>query len=129
MMENMYSIEQVNEILNSIADNIPHKFYKGLNGGIILDEQIKYHDESVEDQPLIILGQYIRDRLGAKIKIYYGSLMQLYPFVSEQYLKDRLEEVLQHELLHHVEYMAGEYGLVIEDEEKLQRYRNEYKDR
>ncbi|NLY19966.1 MAG: metallopeptidase family protein [Tissierellia bacterium] len=125
-MENIYSIEQVNEILTQIADDIPHMFYKGLNGGIILEEDSKLHDDSLEHAPMYILGQYIRDILGAKIKIYYGSFMEVYPFVSVEFLENRLKEVLYHELLHHVEYLAGMDDLAVEDEIHLKAYLDKF---
>lgn len=115
-------IDEVQEILEEICESIPFYAYEHLNGGIILTEESKFHDESYAED-LVIMGEYQRSILGNMIKIYYGSFMELYRFSSREILKEKLEEVLLHEFTHHLEFLANEWGLVIEDNKFLEEYR------
>lgn len=115
-------IDEVQEILEEICESIPAYAFDHLNGGIILSEDKKYHAEARNDD-LLIMGEYQRSILGNMIKIYYGSFMEMYRFSSRDRLKEKLEEVLLHEFAHHLEFLANEWGLVIEDEKFLEEYR------
>ena len=115
-------IDEVEEILEEICESIPSYAFDHLNGGIILSEDKKYHEESRADD-LLIMGEYQRSILGKMIKIYYGSFMEMYRFSSRERLKEKLEEVLLHEFTHHLEFLANEWGLVIEDKKFLEEYR------
>ena len=115
-------IDEVEEILEDICESIPSYAFDHLNGGIILSEEKKYHEESREDD-LLIMGEYQRSILGNMIKIYYGSFMEMYRFSSRERLKEKLEEVLLHAFTHHLEFLANEWGLVIEDKKFLEEYR------
>ncbi|MET3617203.1 putative Zn-dependent protease with MMP-like domain [Peptoniphilus olsenii] len=119
-------IDEVEELLEEICEEIPEYAYNNLNGGIILSEDVKYHDESVGDS-LIILGEYQKSVLGNMITIYYGSIMKMYKFLPREELKEKLEQVLLHEFTHHLEFMANEYGLVIEDNKFLEDYKKRMK--
>ncbi|WP_295147305.1 metallopeptidase family protein [uncultured Peptoniphilus sp.] len=115
-------IDEVEEILEEICESIPSYAFDHLNGGIILSEDKKYHEESRADD-LLIMGEYQRSILGNMIKIYYGSFMEMYRYSSRERLKEKLEEVLLHEFTHHLEFLANEWGLVIEDKKFLEEYR------
>ena len=115
-------IDEVEEILEDICESIPSYAFDHLNGGIILSEDKKYHEESRADD-LLIMGEYQRSILGNMIKIYYGSFMEMYRYSSRERLKEKLEEVLLHEFTHHLELLANEWGLVIEDKKFLEEYR------
>lgn len=115
-------IDEVQEILEEICESIPSYAYEHLNGGIILTEEAKYHEEAYAED-LIIMGEYQRSMLGNMIKIYYGSFMDMYRFSSRETLREKLEEVLLHEFTHHLEFLANEWGLVIEDNKFLEEYR------
>ncbi|MBM7550722.1 metallopeptidase family protein [Peptoniphilus gorbachii] len=115
-------IDEVEEILEEICESIPSYAYEYLNGGIILTEERKFHQESYAED-LLIMGEYQRSILGNMIKIYYGSFMDLYRFSPRERLKEKLEEVLLHEFTHHLEFLANEWGLVIEDNKFLEEYR------
>ena len=115
-------IDEVEEILEEICESIPSYAYEHLNGGIILTEERKFHQESYAED-LLIMGEYQRSILGNMIKIYYGSFMDLYRFSARERLKEKLEEVLLHEFTHHLEFLANEWGLVIEDNKFLEEYR------
>lgn len=115
-------IDEVEEILEEICESIPSYAFDHLNGGIILSEDKKYHEES-RAEDLLVMGEYQRSILGKMIKIYYGSFMEMYRFSSRERLKEKLEEVLLHEFTHHLEFLANEWGLVIEDKKFLEEYR------
>ena len=115
-------IDEVEEILEEICESIPSYAYEHLNGGIILTEESKYHEEAYAED-LVIIGEYQRSMLGNMIKIYYGSFMDMYRFSSRETLREKLEEVLLHEFTHHLEFLANEWGLVIEDKKFLEEYR------
>lgn len=115
-------IDEVQEILEEICESIPSYAYEHLNGGIILTEEAKYHEEAYAED-LVIMGEYQRSMLGNMIKIYYGSFMDMYRFSSRETLREKLEEVLLHEFTHHLEFLANEWGLVIEDKKFLEEYR------
>ena len=115
-------IDEVEEILEEICESIPSYAYEHLNGGIILTEERKFHQESYAED-LLIMGEYQRSILGNMIKIYYGSFMDLYRFSPRERLKEKLEEVLLHEFTHHLEFLANEWGLVLEDNKFLEEYR------
>ena len=115
-------IDEVEEILEDICESIPSYAFDHLNGGIILSEDKKYHEESRADD-LLVMGEYQRSILGNMIKIYYGSFMEMYRYSSRERLKEKLEEVLLHEFTHHLEFLANEWGLVIQDKKFLEEYR------
>lgn len=115
-------IDEVEEILDEICESIPAYAFDHLNGGIILVEDKKYHEEARNDD-LLVMGEYQRSVLGNMIKIYYGSFMEMYRFSSNDRLREKLEEVLLHEFTHHLEFLANEWGLVIEDKKFLEEYR------
>ena len=115
-------IDEVEEILEDICESIPSYAFDHLNGGIILSEDKKYHEES-RAEDLLVMGEYQRSILGNMIKIYYGSFMEMYRYSSRERLREKLEEVLLHEFTHHLEFLANEWGLVIEDKKFLEEYR------
>jgi len=117
-----YTIDDVEYILNQIADEIPDEFFKHLNGGIILLDESKPHPQSTGD--LWILGEYhSRHDMGRYICLYFGSFKRLYPRVPEPVLREKLRETLLHEFTHHLESLAGERGLEITDQIRINEYR------
>ena len=118
----MASIEEVQIILDEIAEELPPEIYKDLNGGIILLPQVKLHKESVDDD-LYVMGEYRHERIsGRYIVVYYGSVEKIYGSLSRVRLKNKLRSVIKHEFVHHLESMAGERSLEIEDERRLAKY-------
>lgn len=100
-------IDEVQEMLEEICESIPSYAYEHLNGGIILTEEAKYHEEAYAED-LVIMGEYQRSMLGNMIKIYYGSFMDMYRFSSREILREKLEEVLLHEFTHWQETPSDE---------------------
>ncbi len=120
-------IDTIHEMLDEISDRIPLDIYKELNGGIVLVEEIKYHPEMEESRPLYILGEYVNNYMRRNVNIYYGSLKAVYENEINFDVEKKLEEVLFHELTHHLESLAGEDDLGIEDHINMEKYRAENK--
>ena len=117
----MISYEECGEMLDVIADELPIELYRELNGGIVLDSGYRYHPCSV-DNDLYILGVYIRDNLGKRIVIYYGSIVRVLKDKSKEEYFEHLKKTLRHEVLHHNEYLAGCNDLIFYDDRKIKEY-------
>lgn len=118
----MMSIEEMHEILNTLADELPQEFFKELNGGISLLPDVKYSPYA-RNRDLFILAQYHRGgAMGRFITIYYGSFMEVYPRFDTQALTAELRRVLRHEFRHHMESLAGNHDLEVEDKEFIEGY-------
>ncbi len=118
----MITIEEMQDMLERAAQKIPEELYKDLNGGVILLPDIKMHEQAVA-KDLYILGEYHYSRaLGRYIAIYYGSFRRVSANLSNEELEKRLEHTLKHEFTHHIESLAGERGLEIEDEVNINKY-------
>lgn len=118
----MIPIEEVEEILEEIATELPQEFYKELNGGIILLPDVRL-DPAGLYKDLYIMGEYHSGGgLGRYIAIYYGSFERVYGHLSREGLKKQLAQTLKHEFTHHLESLAGEDDLEEEDERFLQDY-------
>ena len=117
----MFTIDDVETMLNQIAEEIPDEFFKYLNGGVILLDECVPHPQSTGN--LYILGQYHhRHDTGRHICIYYGSFMRLYANATEDVLREQLRNTLLHEFTHHLESLAGERGLEIKDQIRINEY-------
>lgn len=114
--------ERMAELIGELMDELPEKLFDDLNGGIVLEEGFKMHALTKPGQPLYIMGEYVRSRLGKQIKLYYGSFQRVHSHLSEEQLKDRLRETLRHEFRHHWEHLAGEDDLIVQDNEFLRKY-------
>lgn len=122
-MNEFPSFEEIRELLDEIAEEVPEAFYQELHGGIILMPEEKKHRESKDSENLYIMGEYHRNVMGRKILIYYGSFKKMYPKASIGILRKKLKDTLLHEFTHHIESLAGERGLEKKDEEKMKKYR------
>lgn len=114
-------IERTQEILDALAEELPEIFYRELNGGILLLEDVKM---SPEVEGLYIMGEYVKSHsLGRMIKIYHGSIKACYGEIPESLYAEKLREILRHEFCHHIENLAGDKSLEIEDQVRLNRYK------
>ena len=117
----MYTIDEVSDMLNEIADEIPEVFYNELNGGIVLLEQLKPHPKGFGD--LFILGEYSRRHdMGRQIFIYYGSFIRMYGNAPREVMYKQLRDTLLHEFTHHWESLAGEKDLELDDNRRMHEY-------
>ena len=72
----MYSIDEVNALLDDMAETFPEALFHGLNGGInLLEEALP--DKEFPEGEMYILGEYCEDMLGRYINLYYGSFAAL----------------------------------------------------
>jgi len=124
----MYTIDDVERMLNEIAEELPEDFFKRLNGGVILLPDYKLHPMSAGSD-LYTLGDYSSSReMGRGIRIYYGSFMRVHGHLPEAQFREKLRGTLLHEFTHHLESLAGERGLEIKDKIELEEYRQSYCD-
>ena len=117
----MITIDEMQAMLDEIAETFPREFFAQLNGGIVLMPKAQ-PDRRPGAQGLYVLGEYYSGgSLGRYIAIYYGSLRGCTGAccpVSEE----RLAATLKHEFRHHLESLAGERSLIVEDEQFLADY-------
>lgn len=121
-MDAFPSINEILEILNEIAEEIPGEFFRRLNKGIILLPDYKLHKNSKDPNKLYVMGEYSSDITGRQIRIYYGSFKKVYHDMPLEILKVKLKDVLLHEFTHHLESLAGENNLEIKDATALAKY-------
>lgn len=106
-----------------IAETFPEDFFRELNGGIVVRKGSRLHPKA-EGSDLFILGEYRRHRhLGRFVVLYYGSFEKCFWYYSDEDLKERIRKVLLHEFRHHLESLAGERDLEVEDAIELSRYK------
>lgn len=121
-------IDEIYEMLEEIAAEIPEYFFKELNGGIILLPEYKIHPESEDIDILYVLGEYSKNITGRQIVIYYGSFEKVYNGASMRTIRNKLKDTLLHEFTHHLESLAGERGLEIKDYNYIQKYKRRIKE-
>ena len=114
----MLTFEESREALTQIADNLPGAIFKELNGGVLL-----LPDTMTDEHGLLILGQYHVDPLGfgRYVTIHYGSMQKAYGHLCDKAFEKELEGVLHHELIHHLESLAGDRSLEIKDAIEVER--------
>jgi len=110
-------------MLDEVAAELPKEVFRDLNGGVSLLPETRL-SKSDPDGRLYTLGEYRRDQMGRYIVIYYGSFCAVHGGSSRSKMVGHLRRVLKHELTHHLESMAGERDLEIEDEKQLEKYLN-----
>ena len=121
------SIDQVNDILDEIAEGFPAVLFEELNGGVNLLEEAMPDPEFPEGE-MYVLGEYCGDALGRYINLYYGSFAALAEREDwdQQIWEDELYTTLSHELTHHMESRGGLHALDDRDAEELAAWRQEY---
>ena len=123
----MLTIDEVNDLLDGMAEGFPEELFDGLNGGVNLLEEAK-PDPDFPDGEMYILGEYCDDVLGRYIDLYYGSFAALAKREDwdRETWEDELYTTLSHELTHHMEGRGGLHALDDRDAEELAEYRREY---
>jgi len=117
----LITIDEMSNILDEVAADLPEEIFKDLNGGVSLLDEAKKSTKDPNGR-LYTLGEYRRDQMGRYIVLYYGSLCAVYGNISRERYRKHLKDVLTHELTHHWESLAGERKLEIKDEIKMERY-------
>lgn len=118
----LLTIDQVNDLLDGMAESFPEALFDGLNGGVNLLEEALPDPELPE---VYILGEYCDDLLGRYINLYYGSFAALAEQEDwdRQTWEDELRTTLSHELTHHMEGRGGLHALDDRDAEELAAWR------
>ena len=119
------SIDEVNDLLDTMAEEFPEALFDGLSGGVnLLEEAVP--DTEFPEREMYILGEYCQDLLGNYINLYYGSFAALAEQEgwTDQDWEEEFYTTLAHEFTHHIEGLAGERGLEIKDEQELEEYRS-----
>ena len=123
----MLTIDEVNDLLDAMAETFPQALFDELNGGVnLLEEAVP--DPEFPPGEMYILGEYCEDLLGRYINLYYGSFAAL----AKQEDWDRatweeeLRTTLSHELTHHMESRGGVHALDDRDAAELEQWRAEY---
>jgi len=117
------TIDEMHELLNELADEIPAEFYRELSGGISLIPDVIYSPEARSGDLLILGAYHSGGGSGRYITMHYGSLMKVYGHLPREEMKKKLWEILRHEMRHHVEALAGNHELEDEDAAFMERYR------
>ena len=119
------TIDEVNDLLDEMAESFPEALFRELNGGINLLEDAMPDPEFPEGE-MYILGEYCTDCLGLYINLYYGSFAALAQQEGwdEDTWKSELRITLSHELTHHMELLSGLHALDDRDAEELALWRS-----
>lgn len=119
----MISIDRFEELLGTLADELPDAFFDELNGGILVDSGRRLHPADRHGD-LHILGEYRVDpAMGKYIVLFYGSFRRVFGHLDEASLLEEMRRVLRHEFRHHMEGRAGVHDLEVWDEEQIAAYR------
>ena len=121
------SIDEVNDLLDTMAEEFPEALFDGLNGGVnLLEEAVP--DTEFPAGEMYILGEYCQDLLGNYINLYYGSFAALAEQENwgEAAWEDELHTTFSHELTHHMESRSGLHALDDADAAELAQFREEY---
>lgn len=109
---------QAEDMLDELVFELPAGIFEGLNCGVSLIQDTIYGTSG-----LLTLGCYHYEPrgLGRYITIHYGSMVQAFGHLSHDRFRAELKDVLHHELTHHIEHMAGDKTLELEDERTVAR--------
>ena len=120
------TIDEVNDLLDEMAEEFPAVLFDELNGGVNLLEEAVPDPEFPEGE-MYILGEYCDDLLGRYINLYYGSFAALAEQEDwdRETWEDELYTTLSHELTHHMEGRGGLHALDERDAAELVAWRAE----
>ena len=117
----MFTIDDINTMLDELAVELPEEVFRELNGGVSLLPETMLNDAD-HDGGLYTLGEYHRDQMGRYIVLYYGSIIAVHGEDTPEEMRLNLKKLLIHELTHHLEALAGERDLEIKDEWEINEY-------
>lgn len=118
----MMSLDEMEALLEEILEDYPRELFRELNGGILLLPEEKRNPDSTR-KDLFILGEYHHGGpMGRYIALYYGSFQKIFGSLDVKRLRKELDHTLKHEFTHHVESLAGERSLEMEDRRRIQEY-------
>jgi len=114
----MLNFDETQEALSGLIDKLPAGIFDRLNCGVVL-----LPDSLYDENGLLILGQYHVEHLGLGryVTIQYGSLMAIFGHYEPAAFVKKLEDVLHHELTHHLESLAGDKSLERQDKKDVRK--------
>lgn len=117
----MLTLDRFTHLLEQACAALPEKIFEGLNLGVGVVEGYKTRNDTASGQMAYILGEYRSGpQLGRGIVLYYGSFIKVYPHISDDAEGYKLiDDVLKHELTHHLESQAGAKDLEMADARRL----------
>ncbi|MCL1787504.1 MAG: hypothetical protein FWG38_05920 [Defluviitaleaceae bacterium] len=117
----MLTFEESQAAVDELIDELPPEIFRELNCGVSVVPDVLY-----DANGLLILGQYhVQPRgLGRYVTINYGSIVLTHGHLPPEAFRDQLRYVLHHELTHHLESLAGDRSLEIEDAINVRRLLN-----
>lgn len=123
-----FTIDEINDLLDGMAEQFPEVLFRGLNGGVNLLEEAM-EDPEFPAGEMYIMGEYCEDQLGRYINLYYGSFAALAEKEDwdEGRWRRELWTTFSHELTHHIESLGGLHGLDDRDAAELAGFREEYR--
>ena len=115
----MLTFDEAEDALFDMVDSLPQEILRGLNCGVVL-----LPDLITDENDLLVLGTYHVEPvgLGRYVTIHYGSIFEAYGHLPADAFKKKLRSVLHHELVHHLENLAGDRQLEIKDAFDKARY-------
>ncbi|PKM49394.1 MAG: hypothetical protein CVV02_16145 [Firmicutes bacterium HGW-Firmicutes-7] len=105
--------EFIDYVVNVSEKEIPPILLKDLNMGIHVSPN-KQQDE--EEKDYYIMGEYIEDEMGNQIVLYFGSFRYFLENKSLKTWQKEIIDTIKHELLHHIEAMAGQEDLALQED-------------
>jgi len=117
----LITIDEMSEMLDEIAEELPQEVFNKLNGGVSLLQETK-RSKADPEGGLYTLGEYHHNQMGRYIVLYYGSISIVHRHDTGEELRSNLKKLLTHELTHHLESLAGERDLEVKDEMDLDDY-------
>jgi hypothetical protein len=116
------TIDEMQDILDGLAEELPPIFYEELNGGILLLPEA-HRSAYAKADDLWTLGEYrYSHTMGRYIVIFYGSFIRLFGHYDTEHMTVELRKTLRHEFRHHMESLSGEDGLEKEDAAYIAKY-------
>lgn len=119
------SLDQFTQMAEAVLEDLPPACFEGLNGQVQIHPEAKLHPEAL-DEDLYIMGQYVQNKLGQHIDLFYGSFRKHLARSSRAQVAEKLREVLYHEFRHHLEGRAGRNDLALEDAAFIQQYKDHH---
>lgn len=112
-------------VLEATEKEIPPILLKDLNMGIHVSPKKQEDDE---EKDYYIMGEYIQNELGNQVVLYYGSFQYFLEDEPEKIWHKEIMDTIKHELIHHIEAMAGQEDLAHEEDfEVLKRKKSKQK--
>ena len=124
------TIDEVNDLLDEMAEAFPAVLFDELNGGVnLLEDTVP--DPDFPEGEMYILGEFCDDLLGRYINLYYGSFAALAEREDwdRETWEEELSTTLSHELTHHMESRGGLHALDDRDAAELAQWRAELEER